>query len=287
MKLMKRFLIKFFIFSIFLLIIYNGYYENRTKAIKIANNTKVYVWGDSQTVHGLDLDILRNQTNLEFYSMAVHGAGIYDFACFSNLVPDNSTVVIGISSTMFLRSEHLDYNRTRMDWKAFYYAGISGYSISTLKNIILKNYRPIVVFPTKNENYLIGSNFNHFQQKDIQETYLKGNIFAKNRTNYFVRFLQKLKEKGCSVLLIQIPRSELLLEVEESPEFSNSWHLVNSRIDELIDEKNQLNLEFSQTEFYDVTHLNRQGAKKLSSFLAHFINSKGKSSEGKIILLKN
>jgi hypothetical protein len=283
---MKLFLFKIFVFSIITFIFYNIYYHSRTKAVKVIDNRKVYIWGDSQTVQGFDLEVLREQTNLEFYSMAVAGGGIYDFACFTNLVPEKSKIIIGVSSTMFLRSENLDYNRTSMDWDAFFNAGISGYSISTLKNIILKNYKPLVVFPKKSENYLHGSNLNRLQQKKVEENYLIGVDFAKIRLSYFIKYLNKLKAKGCSVLLVQIPKSELLGEVEKLPEISNSLNLISLRIKEVIDDQNQLKLELSQGDFYDVTHLNRQGAKKFSAYLTPYIKLEGPIIKGEITLLE-
>jgi len=283
---MKVFLFKVFVFSVFTFILYYIYYQNRTQAVKIVDNTKVYVWGDSQTVQGFDLDVLRKQTNLEFYSMAVAGGGIYDFACFVNLVPENSKIIIGVSSTMFLRSEYLDYNRTRMDWNAFFNAGISGYSISTLKNIILKNYKPLVVFPKKSENYLLGSNLNRLQQEKIEENYLIGVAFSKKRLSFFIKYLNKLKAKGCSVLLVHIPKSELLGEVEDLPEISNSLNFISSRIEEVIDDQKQLKIELSQDDFYDVTHLNRQGAKKFSAYLIPYIKLEDPIIKGEITLLE-
>lgn len=283
---MKLFLLKVFIFSVLTFLLYHFYYQNRTKAAKVDDNTKVYIWGDSQTVQGLDLEVLRSQTNLEFYSMAVAGGGIYDFACFVNLVPEKSKIIIGVTNTIFFRSEYLDYNRTRMDWDAFFNAAISGYSISSLKNIILKNYKPLVVFPKKSENYLHGSNLNSLQQKKIEENFLTGLDFAKNRLNYFINYLNKLKSKGCSVLLVKIPSSKLLAEVEELPEISNSLNTIDSRIEGLVDDQKQLKLELSRDDFYDITHLNRQGARKFSTCLTPYIKSEGPILEGEITLLE-
>ncbi len=282
---MKLFLVKIFIFSISTFIIYNLYYQNRTRAAITVDNSKVYVWGDSQTVQGLDFEILRNKTNLEFYSMAVHGGGIYDFACFANLVPKNSKVIIGYSDTMFLRPEGLDYNKTRLDWNAIFYAGLSGYSISTLKNIVLKNYRPRVVFPKRNQNLYVGSSINFTQKEEIKKIFLLGSELSKVRIKYFHLYIEKLKEKGCSIIVLQIPKSDLLYQIESEVSFLNSLNLVKKSIIEISDEQKELNLEFSQSDFYDVTHLNQKGAKSLSVNLASFLNSQKISKEAKITFL--
>lgn len=278
---MKIFLFKSFIFSILVFVVYNLYYQCKTKHEVISGNNNVYVWGDSQTAEALDLNTLSRTTNLKFYSMAVHGGGVYDLSCFANRIPENSTVIIGLSSTIFLRPEYLDYNRTCLDWNSLLHAKLSGYSFPKIKEIILKNYKPRIDIPGK-KNY-IGSNLDNSQKKEIVEMFLQGVQISEIRKIYFISILERLKEKNCSIIIFEVPKSRLLYEIEAECKFSIPLRSINNEIFSIKDDSVNLNLEFSNSDFFDATHLNVQGAEKLSVKIGDFINSYQKLKKRKII----
>ena len=75
-------------------------YLNKTNA-----DNSLYIWGDSQIYRGLDLEKLNKLTRKNIHSAAVHGAGIYDFLVFTEIVPHNSDVLLAISKPVQIRKK--------------------------------------------------------------------------------------------------------------------------------------------------------------------------------------
>ena len=68
----------------------NNYFDSFKTTLRDSKNT-LFIWGDSQTYQGLDLDVLKSNTDRAILSSAVHGAGVYDFLIFTELVPAPQT----------------------------------------------------------------------------------------------------------------------------------------------------------------------------------------------------
>ena len=64
-----------------LLYISIDYYYNYKK-----DKSAIFIWGDSQTYEGINLQVIRNFPNKQVYTYAKHGAGVYDFLVFSEKV---------------------------------------------------------------------------------------------------------------------------------------------------------------------------------------------------------
>ena len=56
----------------------NNYFESFKNSLGSSKDA-LFIWGDSQTYQGLDIDVLEINTDKAILSSAVHGAGIYDF----------------------------------------------------------------------------------------------------------------------------------------------------------------------------------------------------------------
>ncbi len=106
--------------------------------IKVANyfynneptlNT-VFVWGDSQTMHGIDFEALRKETNMNIKNASHAGAGVYDFLVFANNMKHGATIVVGYSKLIFLRGKNLDYNRSGLYLQGLYLLHKNSYKYS-------------------------------------------------------------------------------------------------------------------------------------------------------------
>ena len=93
---MKKFIKKIIFFSIiilkitFVLFYMMQIYYNHSFSDKNA----IFIWGDSQAYHGIDLEELSAITNKNIYSSAFHGAGVYDFLLFTERISPNSKVIV-------------------------------------------------------------------------------------------------------------------------------------------------------------------------------------------------
>ena len=282
---MNRFLFKIIFFSIVLVIVYLIYYFIGSIGNKIDQSYDFYIWGDSQTSQGLDLNVLNKSTNLKYYSMAVHGASLYDFSCFVNLVPERSKVIIGISSTIFLRTDTLEYNRTNLDFNALKLAMLSGFSFNYLKDIVLKNLKPKGNFPFNSRKKYIGSFIDVNQGELIKENFSLGINSIEIRKKYFQFIIEELRRKKCAIVLINIPQSNILKNIESHYEYSAFIKEALNGVIDGYDLQYNITMSFSEDDFYDITHLNQNGSIILSERIGDFINSNVNLKNSQVVLL--
>lgn len=99
-----------------------------------SSNT-VFIWGDSQTYQGIDLQELNEKTGLNIYTSAMHGAGVYDFLVFTEQIPDSSFCIVGYSQCCLLRRKDSDNNRSGANYKAL--KSLYGYNYSSTEIITI------------------------------------------------------------------------------------------------------------------------------------------------------
>ena len=157
---MEKFLKKlsFFFFGLilsFLITLILGSYNQRKTDIKENIENPLFIWGDSQIYQGLDLEILKNETNRLVFSSAHHGSGVYDFIIFTEMVPESSDVLIAISKPVQVRSKKLDSNRSGISYSALRLLFKNNYSLQELLMIIRKNLfkTPNHIFRESNKNW--------------------------------------------------------------------------------------------------------------------------------------
>ncbi|MCT4623967.1 MAG: hypothetical protein N4A46_10120 [Schleiferiaceae bacterium] len=241
------------------------YAENKT-----ANNG-IFVFGDSQTYQGLDLNTLHTEFDLPIYSAARHGAGVYDFLVFTKYVPDNAKVIVGFSKSMLLREKEKDFNQLGLSASALIDLKKNGYSIAEIREIAHNNLLPKKVFRSSHNLYPN----NTFEQdsliQKIKKSYTKLFSETPDYLNDKMALLEtamlNLKNKNCTVVIIGFPYHEELVEIESSSKvgrFLNQFE--DGCIAEYLDNNTDtLWLNDNVQNMYDMTHLNTQAAQNASS----------------------
>lgn len=285
---MKNFLFKLLVstfgFIVFAILVYST--VNFLLNSKSKENS-LFIWGDSQTFQGIDLNILHEKTNLTIYSAATHGAGVYDFLVFTNSVPDSSDVLISISTSALMRKKTRDYNMSGLSLHALLLLLKHNYSFSEIFEITTKNLRPKKLF--KNE-------FNLYKQNDTLNKTIPLSTFENNFKNkppylnsketLFKEGIKQLKLKGCNINFLKLPYHETLTKVVDSSVVKDNINdfFIDIKSHFFSHEKNDtIILIDDKGIMYDYTHLNETGAKKLSTLLSKMINKKNKMH---IVLLK-
>jgi len=264
-----------------LYISYNLYFNSKN-----ADNS-LFIWGDSQTYQGIDLDILKHKTKRSIYSAAQHGAGLYDFLVFADKVPSNSDVLVAISKPAQLRKKERDRNR-------------SGISIFALKELLNHNYSWLEIFQISTKNIKPSKHFSSVSYLyDYSDTIVLGNepiesfediyrvepSYLKDKQNLYLKGVEKLKSKNCKIYLIGFPYHKILKDVESNSPikkqvvglFKEMFNEANSsQIDTLI-------LNTDKQVMHDLTHLNNYGAKQVSEFIVKCIKKQG----SRTIFVKN
>ena len=78
---MYNFIKKLFIlFNIVLILVVVTFYGIDTYWNNKSPENSIFIWGDSQTQQGIDLEHLNKEIKETVYSAARHGAGMYDFS---------------------------------------------------------------------------------------------------------------------------------------------------------------------------------------------------------------
>ena len=135
---MIRFSLKIFIFFILLIFLYVGIYFEYYRFTLPKGSNVCYIWGDSQLCQGLDLSYLNNNCNYNFYSSAEHGSGIYDFLVFTELVPENSHIIISIGRGVLIRGNNFDRNESAININSLLKLYRNKYTLKEIYGIIRK-----------------------------------------------------------------------------------------------------------------------------------------------------
>jgi hypothetical protein len=271
MKLFFKKIAVFFIGIISIIILYHLIFDYLYN--KKEKDNSIFIWGDSQAYQGIDLERLREKTGLNVYSAAKHGAGVYDFLVFANMVPENSTVLVAISKPCILRRKDSDYNMSGLSISSLYNLYLNNYSILEITKIAKNNISSLnelfveksYLYPLKNQIIITE------KLESIKKVYKVKPGYVKDKINLYLKGLQVLENKGCKIKLIYFPYEKALKEVEKSSEINelNTIHnIIIHKFKNLNIEIVNLNLTKDKRVFYDFTHLNQYGAIQVSEFLA-------------------
>lgn len=268
---MKKFLsrITFFIFLsvslhlvLYSLLIYFTCKTDQKRAI--------YVYGDSQTVQGLDINLLSDLTGLKVYSSSRHGSGIYDFLFFTEKVPENSKIILGISEHSQIRPNQYEANTSPLNIFTLKELYCLDYPISDLNSIIKKGLKPPFspYFKSKNYLYSIEDTINkHTTIQSFIERYTTiSEESLQKKQNMYLHGIKKLIEKNCTLTFIEFPYHHKLKKTVERTRFDYCFYNFKTRINKNFTEFtiDTLFLESNKNLMYDYTHLNELGAKTLT-----------------------
>lgn len=276
---MKNFLRKSFWFLFILPIIWIVFVLiakpifDKLKNEKQAENS-VFIWGDSQIYRGLDLALLRENTDMKIESAAEHGAGTYDFLIFAEQVPKGSKVIISISRTAQLRRVSRDRNMSGLSIKALKQLERAGYSAYDLMRVIVKNPRPITLFSSKNHLYPKDSdNFTQADSSLFETIYRSIPGYSKMKQELYLSALEQLVTKNCTILFLDFPYHSSLEAIEVRSEAKNSTDQFSKTI---LSELNLMNPDTFRIKnldnyMHDYTHLDEEGARLVTYEVADLI----------------
>ena len=276
---MEKFLKKlsFFCFGLilsFLMSFMLATYNQKKTELKENIGNSLFIWGDSQIYQGLDLEVLKNKTNRLVFSSAHHGSGVYDFIIFTEMVPESSDVLIAISEPVQMRSKKLDLNRSGFSYSSLRLLYKNNYSLQELLMIIRKNLfkTPIHIFRENHENWDFKdrANINYELLTRIEKTYdNKFKPYIYDKQNLYIKGIDLLKKKNCTINLIEFPYHKLLHDrIKYSPN-SIKTDLFFRRIFNITNcvSKDTMYLDSSKNSFFDLTHLNAYGANNVANFI--------------------
>lgn len=286
---MRNFIFRIFLFFsilLFLIFAFSLFYIQKQKKL---NNEKaensIFIWGDSQTFRGINLELLSKLTEKEVFSAASGGAGIYDFLVFADIIPCNAQVFIGISQPMQLRGR--DKNRSGLTLFSLYQAKVNNYSWDEIQSIIIDNMKPERIFHNNSSLFPMEDSITLFEPMSKFEKYYKETpSYLRDKQLLYIAGIKKLLQKNCSIIILQFPMYYLLSDIEASSPIKNNLRNFNNEINALLPESkiDTLYLDTEKNLMHDLTHFNEHGANLLTDTLAKIYKSK-KINASKIIVI--
>lgn len=251
------------------LLIYWAYYKLTTPKEKNA----VYVWGDSQMMQGIDLKQLDENTPFRFYSAAQHGAGLYDFLVFTQMVPENSRVFIQISEPALLRRKKVDRNLSAINLVAIRELYLCHYRYPELWKILVNNIQLSHMFATK--NILFGDADTIKWTEPISlftESFGHKPEYLEDKEGLQLWGLRQLKRKHCLITAIIFPYCPILDSIRERSPYFSEISSFRKEVGMEFARKDTIKLDCEKNMFYDLTHLNCRGADLLGGKLQGMIH---------------
>lgn len=289
---MKYFIIKFLIFIILTPVVFFLVYNSLDY---IFNNKQgdnaLYIWGDSQTYRGLNLDILHNITKKEINSAAQHGAGVYDFLVFTQKVPQKSTVLISISEPALLRRKNRDRNYSPLLYSVLKTLYDNKYTMLELKEIIKKNKIVKPIFSNNSNMFKYSSNVivNNTDIKGIKSSYENQPEYLIDKANIINIGLSTLIQKKCNVYFIKFPYYSKLDSIRQNSIIKDTLNNIYNDFYKIlnINTIDSIYLNQDKQVMYDYTHLNIYGANQVSKFIGERIKNKNSSDTAYVFSLGN
>ena len=278
---MKVFVKKIFLFAfvnLFLLFVIGwgyvivGKYKN-----KIDKENSVFIWGDSQAKYGIDLKLFSSLLGKKVYSAAGGGAGVYDFLVFAETVPDSSSVILSISELALLREK--DKNRLGIPMR--YLPILFFNKFPNLHESVIDNKIPKYIYSETFELYpTLDTLTIHEPLSKFWNIYSAKSNLAKTKQELFLKGINRLLSKSCKINFIQFPFHPDLAKVLRNSQSKDEYDFFKERLYNMILglRLDTITIKSTQRVMYDYTHLNQNGARVTTHFLANkFQQSKNNS----------
>ena len=272
---MKKFIKKIFLFIVSIPLLYLLLYISIDYFYNSKNNKNaIFIWGDSQTYQGINLQVIRNHINKQIYTYAKHGVGVYDFLVFSESVPNYSTIILGVSKPVQLRSKKSDRNMSGISISALINLYENGYSFEDLEIIVKKNKKPTKILLENTSMYKYNDTIVLKEPIELfEKIYAKIPSYLSEKQNLYKIGINKLRDIQCNIVFIDSPYHSLLKAVENkslikkrTTDFSN--YIINSSKKIKID---TFKLNTKRQVMHDLTHLNEFGAEQVSNYISKSI----------------
>jgi len=277
---MKFFLKQILVFIIFLIAtLFLIYKVIDIKSSFVSSDNALFIYGDSQSLQGLDLKELNRETGFDIYSAARHGAGIYDFYVFIDKVPDNSRVLLSISKLSQVRPFDYESNTSPFNVNALYSLYSVDYNINDLKKIIMR----VIKFPTQDfyiNNYKLYPSYDSLTINQPISTFKERYSIPLNdlvkKQELYLFGIKKLIKKNCNITFIEFPYHSTLNNIDENSHLQDNFINFRVSISSLYSNFKIDTLQFNKDKniMYDFSHLNYRGANLLTKKLAERINVK-------------
>ncbi len=273
---MKRFVFNIVLFTVIISAVSAGLYWLVNRYYMPKGENIAYVWGDSQTLHGLDLQYLSAHTKYKFYSAAAIGAGLYDFLVFTEMVPENSNVVIGISRPVLLRKKKYDRNSSAINLSSMSLLMQNNYSLSEVHEIFMNNLRPHRIFDNTNTLYdNCDTILNNEVYSIFKDVYAARPAYFSDKQALYLAAIENLEKKHCHITAIEFPNHEVLTTMEDRSGYAAEVHSFMTKLSAHFTHAVAINIPGTPNIFYDYTHLNGRGAKYLSEQLVPIFEKGG------------
>ncbi len=265
---MNNFFIKFNILIFLTSFFYILIYFSIDYVINVKDSGSIiFVFGDSQTYQGIDLELAKKLSGREVLSAARHGAGVYDFLIFSEKIPSDSIVVLGLSKLMQLRPNEYDRSKSGFSLTALIELYKNGYGFYDILMIARRNIRPANLFLSETVLY---DNYDEIIITAPIELF--ENIYKKNQNNIEEKHnimklgIRNLIKKKCRIIFIDFPWHKYLYNIEEDSEIKKITDNFKLYINSLCRQENIIEKTFDEDKnmMYDLTHMNEYGAKTLT-----------------------
>jgi hypothetical protein len=212
---------------------------------------------------GIDLKLYKTISGYTPHSAAAHGAGVYDFLNFTELVPANSNVLVSISSLTLIRLHEGERNNTGLVFKNLNKLFKSNYSPLIILNIIRNNFNNYgCIFSNNNTLYPTSHFHKNSTYSNIYNAFYHPPTYINARTKLYLHGIEKLIQKRCKINFILFPVQKTITGLVKKSNANCYLRLLFKQ----IETKNKIKLKiheiFSNEKnfMYDYSHLNSNGA---------------------------
>jgi len=243
---------------------------------KFPDNCQIFMYGDSQMYQGIKYTPLLDTLEQKGITFSKHGAGVYGFLRFADLVKDSSTVLVTFSIPMLMRPKTIDNNTYNLSSELFTLA-LKGYTPKDLVNVILQNgTRPSRIWKQTHGTYFGRAENIKVPQSVKSGAFSKPCSYLDAKMKLFEIAMQRLHKKGCRIIMIQFPHSaDMDKVVHDSPDFEKLEDFKSTLVDQYLqDYKETHKVDSEEQTLYDFTHLNKTGSLQVTWKVADFLKQK-------------
>lgn len=288
---MKHFVIRFLIFVFLIPIVYLIIYKCSDFVLNDKNTkNSLFIWGDSQTYQGLNLEIIQDKTKMKINSAASHGAGVYDFLVFTQKVPKATTVLISISEPTLLRGKNRDRNISTLSYYALKTLYNNRFSKSEIIEVIKKNKKVKSIFSTSSILYKYSAKvvINDTDVKGMVSVYKNAPEYLFDKSNIIKIGLNILKQKECKIYFVKFPYYSKLDSIRQNSIIKDTLSNIYSDFYKIINVNTIDTIYLNQDKqvMYDYTHLNIYGANQVSEFIGEKIKNNSSTDTAYLFSLK-
>lgn len=243
------------------------------------DRSTTYIWGDSQAVQGVDLDIFSNKRNITVKTTASHGAGVYDFLVFANNVPDSTNCIVGFSQCCLLRSKTHDNNRSGTDYKMLNELRKHNYSIKEIIKITKNNRLGFMIsaFNRSHPQYQYCDTIIHAEPlSGFVNLYGKEPSYFLDKVELYKTGIDILMSKQCNVTFVEFPYYSELFEVSSASPYKNVIDSVRQNICDDYSNGKFDTIYINDSDsllMHDLTHLNGVGSRRFTEALCNYLDT--------------